>query len=168
MGSMVNFRARPRYRSADIYRPITRLADISYRPFSTYKLSAMNKNVLFTTLLINARFFGGFACAVAHTFQHENDALERVSMHTPMTTSRTFRFSEYMHINVWNKNIPNNCLRPLTWGQRSNNLGSKVESGVKDLGSIPQVKGRINQIKQFFVQPKAFEPLMLKTLNFQG
>ena len=90
-------------------RPITRLADISYRPFSTDELSAINKNVAFTILLINARFFGAFACAVAHTFKHENDALERACTHTQMTTSRTFKFSEYMHINVWNKNMPNNC-----------------------------------------------------------
>ena len=74
---MQSIRARPIYRSADIYRPITRLADISYRPFSTDKLSAINKNVLFTILLINARFFGDFACAVAHTFKHKNHALER-------------------------------------------------------------------------------------------
>ena len=110
-------RARPIYRSADIYRPITRLADISYRPFSTDKLSAINKNVLFTILLINVTFFGAFASAVAHTFKHENDALERACTHTQMT-SRTFKFLEYwyMHINVWNKNMPNNCLWPLTWG----------------------------------------------------
>ena len=110
------FRARPIYRSADMYPAITRWADISYRPFSTDKLSAINKNVLFTILLLNARFFGAFACAVAHTFKHENDGLERACTHTQMTTSRTFKFSEYMHINVWNKNMPNNCLRPLTWG----------------------------------------------------
>ena len=105
--------ARPIYRSANIYRLITRLADISYRPFSTDKLLAINKNVLFTILLINARFFGAFACAVAQTFKHENYALERACTHTQMT-SRTFKLSEYMHINVRKKNIPNNCLRPLT------------------------------------------------------
>ena len=108
-------RARPIYRSANIYWPITRLADISYRPFSTDKLSANNKNVLFTILLMNARLFGVFTCAVARAFKLENDALERACMHTQMT-SRTFKFSEYMHINVWNKRIPNNCLLPLTWG----------------------------------------------------
>ena len=138
--SMPRTRARPIYRSADIYQPITRLADISYRPFSTDKLSAINKNVLFTILLINARFFGAFACAVAHTFKHENDALERACTHTQMT-SRTFKFSEYMLINVWNKNIANNCPRPLTWGTTFDlcnttdlwpgiivlDLGSKVE-----------------------------------------
>ena len=113
-------RARPIYRSADIYRLITRLADRSYRPFSTDELSAINKNVLFTILLINARFFGDFTCAVAHTFKHENDALERACTHTQMTTSRIVKFSEDIHINVWNKNMPNNCLRPLIWGQRSN------------------------------------------------
>ena len=112
----IQVRARPIYRSADIYRLITRLAGISYRPFSTDKLSAINKNVLFTILLINPRFFGAFACAVARTCKRENDALERAYTHTQMTTSRTFKFSEYMHINVWNKNMPNNCLRPLTWG----------------------------------------------------
>ena len=116
VSSGIDNRARPIYRSADIYRPITRLADISYRPFSTDKLSAINKNVLFTILLINARFFGAFACEVAHTFKHENDALLRACTHTQMTTSRTFKFSEYMYISVWNKNTPNNCLRPLTWG----------------------------------------------------
>ena len=105
-----HIRARPTYRSAEIYRPITRLTDISYRPFSTDKLSAINKNVLFTILLINARCFGTFA----HTFKHENDALERACTHTQMTTSGTFKFLKYMHINVWNKNMPNNCLRPLT------------------------------------------------------
>ena len=68
-----------------------------HRPFSTDKLMAINKNVLFTILLINARFFGAFACAVAHTFKHENDALERACTHTQMT-SRTFQFSEYMHV----------------------------------------------------------------------
>ena len=97
------------YRSADIYLPLRRLADISYRPFSIDKLSAINKNVLFSILLINARFFGAFACAVAHTFKHENDALERACTHIQMTR-RTFKFSEYMHINVWNKNMPSNCL----------------------------------------------------------
>ena len=93
-----------------------RLADVSYRPFSTDKVSGINKNVLFTILLIKASFFGAFACAVALTIRHENDALERACTHTQMTTSRTFKFSEDMHINVWNKNTPNNCLPSLTWG----------------------------------------------------
>ena len=74
---MTIIRARLIYRSVDIYRPITRIADISHRPFSTDKLSAINKNVLFTILLISARFFGSYACVVAHTFKHENDALEQ-------------------------------------------------------------------------------------------
>ena len=77
-------RARPIYRSADIYRPIMRLADISYRPSSTDKLSAINKNVSFTILLISARFLGAYACVVAHTFKHENDASERACTHTQM------------------------------------------------------------------------------------
>ena len=133
---------------------ITRLAAISYWPFSTDKLLAINKTVLFAILLTNARCFGAFACAAVHTLKHENDALERACMHTQMTTSRTFKFSEYMHINVCNKNMPINCLRPLTWDNC--------------LRPLTWGKGRINKSQQFFVQPEALEPLMLETSNFQG
>ena len=31
-----------------------------------------------------------------------------------------------------------------------------------------RVKGQMNKSRQFFVQPKAFEPLMLETRNTQG
>ena len=63
-----------------------------------------------------------------------------------MTASRTFTFSQYMHINVGNKNMHNNDLF---------------------LTSL-RVRGQINEPQQFFVQPKAFEPLMLETSNSQG
>ena len=63
----------------------------------------------------------------------------------PMTFARaigrTFKFSEYMHINVGNKNMHNNYL------------------SVTSL----RVKGQTNKSQQFFVQPKGFEPLMLDT-----
>ena len=49
------------YRSSNIHQPIMRLADISYRPSSID--SAIDKNVLFAILLINARFFGAYGCA---------------------------------------------------------------------------------------------------------
>ena len=58
-----------------------------------------------------------------------------------MTTGRTFKFSQYMHINVGNKYMHNNDLF--------------VTSFV--------VKGQFNEPQQFFVQPKVFEPLMLDT-----
>ena len=58
-----------------------------------------------------------------------------------MTTGRTFRFSQYMHINVGNNYL--------------HNIGLFVTS--------LRVKGQLNEPQQFFVQPKAFEPLMLKT-----
>ena len=58
-----------------------------------------------------------------------------------MTLGRTFKFSQYMHITVGNKTIYNNYLY------------------VTSL----RVKGQINESQQFFVQPKAFEPLMLET-----
>ena len=58
-----------------------------------------------------------------------------------MTTGRTFTFSQYMHINVGNKNMHNNDLI---------------------LTSL-RVKGHINEPQQLFVQLKAFEPLMLET-----
>ena len=58
-----------------------------------------------------------------------------------MTTGRTFKFSQYMHINVGNKDMHNNdlCVTSL------------------------RVKGQINDSQQIFVQLKAFEPLMLET-----
>ena len=31
-----------------------------------------------------------------------------------------------------------------------------------------RIKGQMNESLQFFVQPKAFEPLMLETKNYQG
>ena len=58
-----------------------------------------------------------------------------------MTTGRTFIFSQYMHINVGNKNMHNNDL----------------------IVTSLRVKGQINEPQQFFVQPKVFEPLMLET-----
>ena len=58
-----------------------------------------------------------------------------------MTTGRTFKFSQYMHINVGNKNIHNNDL----------------------FVTSLRVKGQINEPQQFFVHFKAFEPLMLDT-----
>ena len=58
-----------------------------------------------------------------------------------MTTGRTFTFSQYMHINVGNKNMHNNDL----------------------IVTSLRVKGQINEPQQFFVQPKVFEPLMLDT-----
>ena len=58
-----------------------------------------------------------------------------------MTTGRTFKFSQYMHINVGNKTMHNNDL----------------------FVTSLRVKGQINEPQQFFVQPKAFELLMLET-----
>ena len=58
-----------------------------------------------------------------------------------MTTGRTFTFSQYMHINVGNKNVHNNDLIVMSL----------------------RVKGQINKPQQFFVHLKAFEPLMLDT-----
>ena len=58
-----------------------------------------------------------------------------------MTLGRTFKFSQYMHINVENNTMHNNYLY------------------VTSL----RVKGQINESQQIFVQPKAFEPLMLET-----
>ena len=46
-----------------------------------------------------------------------------------------------MHINVGNKNMHIDCLHITRFG----------------------VKGRINKSQQFFVQPEAFESLMLET-----
>ena len=58
-----------------------------------------------------------------------------------MTTGRTFKFSQYMHINVGNKTMHNNDL----------------------IVTSLRVKGQINEPQQFLVQPKVFEPLMLDT-----
>ena len=58
-----------------------------------------------------------------------------------MTLGRTFKFSQYMHINVENKNMQTNHL----------------------FVTSLRVKGQINESPQTFVQPKAFEPLMLET-----
>ena len=58
-----------------------------------------------------------------------------------MTLGRTFKFSQYMHINVGNNYMHNN------------------DRFVTSL----RVKGQINECQQIFVQPKAFEPLMLET-----
>ena len=58
-----------------------------------------------------------------------------------MTTGRTFNISQYMHINVGNKYMHNNDL----------------------FVTSPRVKGQSNEFQQTFVQPKAFEPLMLET-----
>ena len=58
-----------------------------------------------------------------------------------MTTGRTFTFSQYMHINVRNKNMHNNDL----------------------IVTSLRIKGQINESQQIFVQPKVFEPLMLDT-----
>ena len=58
-----------------------------------------------------------------------------------MTLGRIFKFSQYMHINVGNKNVHNNDL----------------------FVTSLRVKGQMNESQQMFVQPKAFEPLMLET-----
>ena len=58
-----------------------------------------------------------------------------------MTLNRTFKFLQYMHINVGNKTMHNNDL----------------------FVTSLRVKNQMNESQQSFVQPKAFEPLMLKT-----
>ena len=58
-----------------------------------------------------------------------------------MTLGRIFKLSQYMHINVGNENMHNNDL----------------------FVTSLRVKGQINESQQTFVQPKAFEPLMLET-----
>ena len=58
-----------------------------------------------------------------------------------MTLGRTFNISQYMHINVRNKNMHNNDL----------------------FVTSLRVQGQINESQQIFVQLKAFEPLMLET-----
>ena len=58
-----------------------------------------------------------------------------------MTTGRTFKFSQYMHINVGNNTMQINDL----------------------FVTSLRVKGQLNESQQIVVQPKAFEPLMLET-----
>ena len=58
-----------------------------------------------------------------------------------MTAGRTFKFWEYMHNNMGNKNMHNNYLH-IAW------------LGVKD---------QINKPLGVFCTAKAFEPLMLET-----
>ena len=58
-----------------------------------------------------------------------------------MATGRTFTFSQYMHINVGNKNMHINDL----------------------FVTSLRVKDQLNEPQQFFVQRKAFEPLMVET-----
>ena len=58
-----------------------------------------------------------------------------------MTTGRTFKLSQYMHINVGNNYMHNNDL----------------------FVTSLRVKDQIYESQQIFVQPKAFEPLMLDT-----
>ena len=58
-----------------------------------------------------------------------------------MTLGRTFNILQYMHINVGNKYMQTNDL----------------------FVTSLRVKGQINESQQIFVQPKAFEPLMLET-----
>ena len=58
-----------------------------------------------------------------------------------MTTGRSFNIVQYMHINVGNNTMHNNDL----------------------FVTSLRVKGQINESQQIFVQPKAFEPLMLET-----
>ena len=57
-----------------------------------------------------------------------------------MPLGRTFNVSQYMHINVGNKNMQTNVL----------------------FVTSLRVKGQMNESQQMFVQPKAFEPLMLE------
>ena len=58
-----------------------------------------------------------------------------------MRVSGTFKCSQYMHINVGNNIMQTNGL----------------------FVTSLSVKGQINECQQIFVQPKAFEPLMLET-----
>ena len=57
-----------------------------------------------------------------------------------MTTGRTFKFSQYMDINVGKKTMHN------------------FDLFVTSL----RIKGQMNEFQQFFVQPKAFDSPMLK------
>ena len=63
-----------------------------------------------------------------------------------MIAGRTFKFSQYMHINVGNKYMHNNDL----------------------FVTSLRVKGQLNEPQQFFVQPKTFELLMLEASKCQG
>ena len=58
-----------------------------------------------------------------------------------MIFGTTFKFLRYVHINVGNKTMHNNDL----------------------FVTSLRVKNQINESQQIFVQPKAFEPLMLDT-----
>ena len=58
-----------------------------------------------------------------------------------MTLGTTFEFLQYMHINVGNKIMQTNDL----------------------LVTSLRVKSQMNETQQIFVQPKAFQPLMLET-----
>ena len=62
-----------------------------------------------------------------------------------MALGRTFKFPQYMHINMGNKNVDNEYLFVTSF----------------------RVKGQINESRQIFVQPKAFKSLMLETSNVQ-
>ena len=57
-----------------------------------------------------------------------------------MTLGRAIKFSQYMHVNVGNKTMHNNDL----------------------FVTLLRIKGQMNESQQIFVQPKAFEPLMLE------
>ena len=63
-----------------------------------------------------------------------------------MTIGRTFKFPQFMHINVGNKNMHNNY----------------------HFVTSLRVKDKMNESQQIFVQLKVFEPLMLETSNSQG
>ena len=58
-----------------------------------------------------------------------------------MTFKQDYNILHYMHINVGNKNMQTNDL----------------------LVTSLRVKGQINESQLIFVQPKAFQPLMLET-----
>ena len=58
-----------------------------------------------------------------------------------MITGRTFKFSQYMHINVGNKYMHNNYL----------------------FVTSLMVKSQLNESQQFFVHFMGFESLMLET-----
>ena len=58
-----------------------------------------------------------------------------------MTLGKTFNISQYLHIIVRNKNMQTNDL----------------------FVTSLRVNGQMNESQQIFVQPKAFNPLMLET-----
>ena len=58
-----------------------------------------------------------------------------------MTLGRTFKFPQYMHIYVGNNTMQTNDL----------------------FVTSLRIKSQMNEPQQIFVQPKAFEPLMLET-----